>query len=901
LASRLRNLAGAAALALLVLPAAAGAVVRTPSGWIVNPAGSQLLVDPAVSGFQAPLGTALSPNGQLALSASSGASRFQSADLFDLAAGGRTSSIGYDGKLGESVFFGVVFSPDGTHAWVSGGGENVVHAYSVNGDTLTPTAEVPAPWWPAGLAYGHTPIGDRIYVANNQAGPASQDNPPGHQVTVIDPATNSITGIIDLGIHREPLAIAFDRTGRKAYVTNWLGRSVSVIDTATQQKKYDILLSPLSDPQQADHPDAIAANPARDQMYVSDANSDTVSVIDTKRDRLAATIHVGLSRGNPVGATPDGLTVSPDGRTLYVALAGENAVEVIDVSSRKVRGFIPTAWYPTDVDITPDGTRLVVTNLNGTASGPNPCGPRSPLPQCADTVDPNIHQDTESVKSMVKGSLDIIPVPTAPQLKAYTGAVRGYDRVKAKPAREPAFLKKHIKHVIYVVKENRTYDQVLGDLGKGNGDPTLTLFNSSSAPNHHALASRFTDFDNFYADAQVSADGHNWITHAGATDYVEKLWPFVYTQGERSDQRAYDFEAVNPNRVFASEPLAFDSSVPRSAASPTAGYIWDDAYRHGVSYRIYGEFTQSPNACVGRGNTTIATHLSPRFGDHVDRRFPGFNLTCSDQEREGEWQREFTQMNSEHIRSIARFKRQQAQRRRELSRRAHLPPKKRRKLKPLAPLKPPTDPLPKLEMVRLPNDHTAGTRAGSPTPEAYMADNDLSLGRLVDAVSHSSYWGNTAILVTEDDSQDGPDHVDAHRTLGYVISPYTSTGRVDSNQYDTASLTALLERLLGMPPMSIVDSRAPSMWSAFSNKPNFAPYTALTPSVTPFGGGPFAVNSTNAPMAAAAATWDLKDADDAPDVALNQAIWKSIKGRDSAMPTPRHDRIAGSGAVPGDD
>ncbi|HEY2601521.1 MAG TPA: hypothetical protein VGI67_08200 [Thermoleophilaceae bacterium] len=900
----LRNIAAllGAAFAFLLLPSAAGAIVRTPAGWIVNPAGTQLLVDPGVGGFQGPLGSALSPDGRFALSASSGAARFQSADLFDLSAGLRTDSIPYDGELGESVFMGVVFSPDGTRAWVSGGGENVVHAYDVDGDQLTPTTDIAAPWWPSGLAYGHTPIGDRIYVANNQSGAASQDNPPGHQVTVIDPATNQVTGIIDLGIHREPIALAFDRSGRKAYVTNWLGRSVSVIDTATQQKKYDILLSPLYDPQQADHPDAIAANPARDEMYVSNANSDTVSVIDTKHDRLAATIHVGLSKGHPPGATPDGLSVSPDGRRLYVALAGENAIEVIDVNSRRSLGLIPTAWYPTDVDITPDGRNLVVTNLNGTASGPNVCGPRSPLPQCADTVDPNIHQDTESVKSMVKGSLDVIPVPTTQAaLTAYTRAVRSYNHVRPKPTPEPAYLKQHIKHVIYVVKENRTFDQVLGDLGKGHGDPTLTLFNEASAPNHHELGRRFTLFDNFYADAQVSADGHNWITHAGATDYVERLWPFVYTQGERSQQRAYDFEAVNPNRVFASEPLAFDSSVKRSAASPTAGYIWDDAYRHHVSYRIYGEFTQSPNACIGQGNTTIATHLSPRFGDHVDRSFPGFNLTCSDQEREAEWQREFTIMNSEHVRSLARFKQQKAQRQRELERRSHLSPRRRRTLRPLRPLKPPTDPLPQLEMVRLPNDHTAGTKAGRPTPEAYMADNDLSLGRLVDAVSHSSYWGSTAILVTEDDAQDGPDHVDAHRTLGYVISPYTQINRIDSHQYDTAALTALLERLLGMPPMSIVDARAPSMWSAFTNKPNFTPYTAIQPQIAPFGGGAFATNSAASPMAAESAEWDLRDADAAPDIGLNEAIWKSIHGARSRMPTPRHDAIAGSGAVDGDD
>jgi YVTN family beta-propeller protein len=885
---------------ILLIPAAARAVVRTPSGWVVNPVGRQILLSPGVSGFLGPLGTAISPDGRLALSVSSGATRFQTADLFDLASGTRTSSVSYDALLGESVFMGVVFSPDGTHAWSSGGGESVVHAYNVQGDQLTQTADIPAPWFPAGMAYGRTPIGDRIYVANNLAGPGSNDNPPGHQVTVIDPATNQVTGLIELGVHHEPLAIAFDRTGRKAYVTNWLGRSVSVIDTATQQKKYDITLSPSYNPLQADHPDAIAANPARDQVYVANANSDTVSVIDSRRDRLAATLHVGLSKGHPPGATPDGVVVSPDGRTLYVALAGENAVAVIDTKTRRSRGFIPTAWYPTDIDLTPDGRNLVVTNLNGTASGPDVCGPRSPLPQCAETIDPNIHQDTESVKSMTKGSLNVIPVPSAAQLKADTGAVRSYDRSRSRPAREPAYLKRNIKHVIYVIKENRTYDQVLGDLGKGNGDPGLTLFTAASTPNHHALANRFTLFDNFYADAQVSADGHNWITQAGVTDYVQKLWPYEYTAGERSNQRAYDFEAVNPNRMFASEPLAFDSRVKRPAGAPTTGYLWDNAYRHGVSFRIYGEFTQSPNACVGPGNTTNITHLSSHYGNHVDLAYPGFNLLCSDQEREGEWQGEFSIFNSRHIRSLQRYKQQKAARQRELRRRAHLPAKKRRKLKPLPRLKPPSDPLPQLEMVRLPSDHTAGTRPGQATPEAYMADNDLALGRLVDAVSHSSYWRSTAILVTEDDAQDGPDHVDAHRTLGYVISPYTSTAAIDSRQYDSAALTGLLERLLGLPPMGIVDARAPSMWSAFTNKPNFTPYDAIQPQVTPFGGGAFAVNSGKAPMAKSASEWNLSDADSAPDVGLNESIWKSVRGAQSEMPAPRHDAIAGSGAVAGD-
>jgi hypothetical protein len=247
------------------------------------------------------------------------------------------------------------------------------------------------------------------------------------------------------------------------------------------------------------------------------------------------------------------------------------------------------------------------------------------------------------------------------------------------------------------------------------------------------------------------------------------------------------------------------------------------------------------------------THLDDtRFGDHVDERFPSYSLRCSDHaRREPEWEREFRD-----------FKR--------------------------------TGGLPQLELVRLSSDHTSGTDAGAATPESYVADNDVALGRLVDVVSHSRFWSSTAIFVTEDDAQNGPDHVDAHRTLALVISPYTSTERVDSTHYDTASMVATIEDLLGLPPMSTTDARASRMWGPWSRRPDLEPYTALKPTVVPFGEPGAPVNGAAAPMAAQAATWDLKDADAAPEIALNRSIWKSVKGSRSAMPAPRHVHIIGS-------
>jgi YVTN family beta-propeller protein len=862
-------LAAALAVATAAAPAGAAPIPLTPAGWLVRPAGQQVGVSPLASGFQGPLASALTRDGSRLLSVSSGASRLDSADLFSVTARRRMSFVSYDATrgLGETVFYGVVFSPNGRTAWAAGGGQNLVHVYSTAGGSLRETGQIPTPYFPAGLAYGHTPLGNRIYVANNLSGPALGGNPPGGQVTVIDPSTSTVTATIDLGVRRAPLGVVFERHGRKAYVTNWIGRSVSVIDTAAQRARRTIVLSPATDPLLADHPGSVAANPRRDEVYTANANSDTVSVIDTRKDRVAATIPVGLASGAQKGASPSGLDVSPDGRTLYVALAGENAVAVVDLVHRRTAGFIPTSWSPADVDAVQRGPfagrRIVVTNTNGAGSGPNPCGPRSPRAGCDQAPppdDPGTEGEAGQVKTMVKGSLSVITPPrTAAALRRQTSIVQRNNQFRARRKPKPAFLRA-IKHVIYVIKENRTYDQVLGDLGKGNGDRSLTLFGVDSAPNQHDLANRFVLFDNFFADAEVSADGHSWATQAGATDYVEKTWPITYSPAPRRRQRVFDFTDVPFGQTFASEPLASDPDVHRSAAAPTGGYLWDNAWAQGVSFRDYGEYTQGPASCTAGGNISHTTHLdNVRYGDNVDSLYTGFNLGCSDHaQREPEWANEFLAFDAAH--------------------RAD----------------PHSDPLPALEIVNLPSDHTSGTRAGRATPESYMADNDLALGRLVDTVSHSSYWKSTLILVTEDDAQDGPDHVDAHRTLALAISPYTHTGATDSTHYDTAAMIATLEDVLGMPPMSIVDQRANRMWAAFRGRADLRPYTALTPSVTPFGDPGAPTNAADAPLAKQAAQWDLSRADAAPDLALNESIWRSVKGPGARMPPPRHALIVGS-------
>jgi YVTN family beta-propeller protein len=816
----------------------------TPAGFRVAPAGLEFAVSKLATGFQGPMGAALAPDGRRLLAASSGASRYESADLFDLDVGVRTAAVYYDADrgVGESAFYGVAWAPDGNHAWMSGGGERVVHVLAVDGDTLQETGTIPTPGFAAGLAYGDTPRGPRIYVVNNTAPPLA-GNTPGRQVTVIDPATNTVTGQIDLGVAAQPLDVAFARDGRTAIVTNWIGRSVSVIDTATETAAPPVTLS--ADPLQADHPSAVAASPVRDEAYVANANSDTVSVLDSGTGAVRATIPVGVVPGGPKGATPTSVAVAPDGSTLYVTLAGENAVAVVDLAVRRTRGFIPTAWSPADVQVTPDGKRLVITNTNDSGAGPNPCGPTSARAYCAG-VDP----ETQYTARMIKGSVQVVGVPSEGILREYTQQVRRNDQVEPRSQTKPAALDA-IKHVFYVIKENRTYDQVFGDLPRGDGDPALALFKDDSAPNHRALALRFGVYDRFFADAEVSADGHNWATQANATDYVDKTWPFNYSPSGRSGQRGYDFEDAI---AYPAELLPSDPTVTRSAAAQTVGYLWDNAWAHGVSYRDYGEFTnadcsQPPES---RQNTSRTTHLQDQFGSPVARTYPGFDLSCSDhRDREPAWEAEFRAYERDGN-------------------------------------------LPALNIVRLPNDHTHGTTAGAPTPQAYMADNDLALGRLVDVISHSRYWKDSVILVTEDDAQDGPDHVDAHRTAALAISAYNKPGGVDSTHYDTASMVATAEDLLGLPPMSIVDERVSRMWKLFGNQPDLTPYDAIQPEITPFGEAGAPVNARSAPMAAQSATWDFSREDATPDLALDRAIWKSVKGRDSRMPQPRHEHIIGS-------
>ncbi|MCZ8512179.1 bifunctional YncE family protein/alkaline phosphatase family protein [Paenibacillus filicis] len=775
-------------------------VDKFANGWTLTPAGEQVKLG------DRPYGMTMSPDGQTLLISNNGQST-QSIMVVDRKSGKVIQTIPY--KAPEALFLGVVYSPDGKKVYASGGGNNKIRVYDVQGQQLSETAPILMPatdangkkmnTFPAGLAISSD--GKTLYAANNLH----------DSMSIIDLPSGSVKKTIQVG--HNPYLVTLSKDGATAYVSNWGGTTVSVIDTASAAVSGTIEVGA--------HPSAMRLNPVRNELYVANTDSDTVSVIDTAKNQVARTIELAPYKGAKEGSSPDALTVSPDGNSLYVANAGNNDVVVIrlakdgeDNKQDKIEGMIPTAWYPTGIEVSQDGKQLYVANSKGYGAGPNPNG--------SNPYDKNPTPADQYSGSMEIGTLSIIDVPAANELAHYTKQVVGNngfderDKVRTvKGSNDQQVIPRHvgdpspIKHVIYVVRENRTYDQVLGSLGKGNGDPNLNLFGEESAPNTRQLARQFVTLDNFFADGEVSSDGWNWTVAGMANTYVQKTWPANYSGRNRIKDTYADNISSIPNGNFEN------------------AYIWDRLAQNNISYRNYGFYAYP--------GYYLPSSL-PGLIQHSDTAYPPYDMKVKDQVRVDEWLKEFKTYES-------------------------------------------NDNLPTVQLVRLPIDHTVGTSVGQPTPKAMMADNDLALGRLVDTVSKSKYWKDTAIFVVEDDAQDGSDHVDAHRTVALVISPYTQTGNVDSTHYTTTSMLRSMELIVGVPPLTQFDASALPMFNAFTDKPNFKTYDAITPKQSLDE-----VNKPNAPLAAESSAMDFSVEDRAPAQRLNLAIWQSVKGAGSQMP-----------------
>jgi Phosphoesterase family len=559
-------------------------------------------------------------------------------------------------------------------------------------------------------------------------------------------------------------------------------------------------------------------------LYVACANSTQVSVFDLGTLAAIQTINCALYPAAPSGNTPNSLVLLPDG-VLLVANADANNLSAFNVQDpRKAAplGFIPTGWYPTAVRFNPVDKRIYVANGKGLSSKPNRYGPNPLVPA---------RGLNEYIGNILKGTVSIVEIPTPREIAAYTRQAYACSPLKeaADPLNEEVEADNPIprrigdtspiKHCIYIIKENRTYDQVFGDLPQGNGEKELCLFPEAITPNHHKLAREFVLLDNFYVEGEVSADGHEWSMGAYATDFVEKYWPMSY-RGSPRERFGYPSEG---NLDYA--------------ARPAGGYIWDRCAEAGVTYRSYGEWIE--NGRKNRDGTFEESKATVKALDgHFDPKFRGYDLDYPDVKRAERF-----------IAELQRFEKEGS--------------------------------FPQLTILRLPNDHTSGTRIGKPTPTAYVADNDLALGMVVEAITKSKFWTDTAIFVLEDDAQNGPDHVDAHRSVALVISPYTKRKHVDSTMYSTSSMLRTMELILGLKPMSQFDAAARPMYHSFTAKPDVTAYVHEVPKTDLK-----AVNMVGAWGAEWSERADLAKEDQADDILFNEVIWKSVKGPHSLMPPP---------------
>lgn len=733
--------------------------------------------------------------------------------------------------------------------------------------------------YPAGIAVVKHAGADALLVAENLADDAVLiDARDGHVLQRFD-LSHGLLVPTNL-----PYGVIVARDGSKAWCSLWNGSTVAELDLRSGKVVRQIALKPpVRATESSSHPTAMLLSPDEHQLYVALANRDQVAVIDAADGKVLRYFDTRLPGQQYGGNYPDALAQSPDVSRLYVADSSSDAVAVFDL--RETRGghananenrasyFIPTEWYPTALAVR--GNDLLIATGKGTGTGPNV------------TVNSVGTPEHAYIAELIRGSIARVRLDQAERdHEALTQEVLRSNRMEGRTG-DIDFRRggNPIKHVIYIMKENRTYDQVFGDIKEGNGEPALVMYGETVTPNLHKLARQFGVLDNFYDSGEVSGDGHPWSTSAISTDYGERTWPIAY----RGNEREYDSEGS----IGDIHPLV--RGIP-DVNEPATGYLWGNLARHGLSYRHYGEYvatfwcedleqdytpastgapTGTPPKCprqevkpgeelpaeLGGGKNpyhfriplpayNVAT--KPELREHFDPHYPDFKVEYPDQFRADEFLREFAGF----VQARSTGKGEQ---------------------------------LPAFALVRLPNDHTAGTKEGSPTPNASVADNDLAVGRVVEAISNSPYWEDTAIFVIEDDAQDGVDHVDAHRSIALAISKYSpGTAEhpfVDHRFYTTVNMIHTMEALLGLPPMNNNDAFAAVMAPLFNGpgtQPAFkADYRNRD------NGTIYQANNRNTPGAKESAKLDFSVADAADHEKLNAILWQAAKGN-IPMPQPRH-------------
>jgi len=845
----------------------------TPANQVISPAGIQV----ELPGMR-PQAIALSPNGRLLVTAG----KTHDLVVIDPATGKQLQRVALPSdkdsrvtpdsvseeilkpdKAGQLSFTGLTFSPDGSRLYLANVDGNV-KVFGVNrtgkvvGLFSIPLPPAKAPEReaeiPAGIAV--SPDGKRLYVVLNLS----------NRLAELDAATGQVLRLWEVGFAPFGVALA----GQKAYVSNWGGRrpdaqsvtgpagrgtqvrvdpvrhiaaegSVSVVDLS-QPAGQSSVRTARSEILTGLHASAIAASPNGRWVVVANAGGDTLSVFDTRSDQIVETICARQNPADLFGAQPTALAFDKSGGQLYVCNGTQNAVAVFDFKPGKssLRGLIPVGWFPGAVAYDPDRKALCVANIKGIGS--------TKRLEPGDPVKFNSHQ--------YFGTVSLLPVPDERELARLTQSalhnlrygLLQQAKLPPRPDQPPRPVPERVgepsvfKHVIYIIQENRTYDQVLGDLPQGNGDPSLCVFGEQITPNHHKVVRDFVLLDNTYCSGILSADGHQWADSAMANDYMERSFAGF--------PRSYPYGGTE-NAVDA---LAYSS----------AGFIWDNVIAHGKTLRNYGEFALSEARWRDRSKTRAPAFLD-NYRDFVNQtgaievrcrpsieslrpylvtNTAGWGLSIPDVFRAAQFIKELKQFEQ-------------------------------------------TGNFPNLSIISLPNDHTSGTRAGCPTPAAMMADNDLAFGQIVEAVSRSKFWKQTCIFAIEDDPQAGWDHVSGYRTTCYVASPYTRRGAVVSVQYNQTSLLRTMELMLGLPPMNQMDATATPMTACFTETPDFTPFTALTNNIPLDQMNPEPKKVSDRLLrqhAYASARLPLEEIDKCPEDLFNRIIWHAVKGSQAPYP-----------------
>jgi YVTN family beta-propeller protein len=763
------------------------------SGWRLEPAGRQIPLDTF------PMSTALSPDGRYLLVLNGGYNP-PTISVLEAATGRETNRVHVaDGWLG------LAFSPKGDRVYVGGGSRAAVFEFSFADGALeaTRTFTVVPPGKRTHVDFigdvAMTPDGRLIYAAD-----LYHDS-----LVVINPQSGMLIDRVKTG--RRPYRILFHPDGKSFFVTSWADGSVGHYETASGNQLANVRLGPhptdmvwaAGKSEAAEGETAYAA-----RLFIAASNTNSVYTLGVSEGsdlRLLETINTAMTPRQPAGMTPSGLAIGQQGKRLYVVCSDANVAAVVDISEERshVEGFIPTGWYPTAARELPNGT-LVVLNGRGNGSHPNPHGPNpTRRPEASHKGDTGV---VEYVGRIQTGTASFIDPFTGEQLETYTKTAMANSpyRDEKLETRNPF---PPIQHLIYIVKENRSYDQVLGDMHEGNGDPSLVLFGENVTPNEHKIARQFVLLDNFYVNGDVSADGHSWSTAAIGNDYIQKMWPNSYANRRNN----YDYEEQEATSV------------------PPAGYLWSNAAGAGISMRNYGYMAQNRPQAAPDG-TQIELVRDPVLRSVTNLHYRDFDLDYPDVERVKVF-----------LADLAEFEKSGA--------------------------------MPRLMFMRLGNDHTSGTSPGKPTPIAMNADNDYALGMLVEAVSKSRFWGSTAIFVLEDDAQNGPDHVDSHRSPAFLISPFVKHKVVDSSMYNTASMLRTMELILGLRPMTQFDAAARPMSAAFQAAADPAPYQAEKPRVPLDERNPL-----HSATAERSSRLDFREEDRADADELNDILWLSIRG-----------------------